>query len=136
MKMTRYTILVGMLLMLGAGCGEGASAPVGNVEVEDSAFRGVDGSLTEAAFDQVADGFMTWVFEQNYDTDTTGDLSVRYTQWRAETGDRFPQTDTFAHPIQLEVPEGTPRIRVFSAGEDGEVGTQDDYRKQYPYRVR
>lgn len=109
------------LVLLGAGCA-GTSTQDGATDlIQDSAFVGVDGSLTEAAFDQVAELFLADVDETPHDA---------FAEWLEAHADQVPTTDTFGHAIDLQLREDG--IVLISAGADGEVGTPDDYRKFYP----
>ena len=131
--------MLGMLtLVLGAGCVSGGLVSNKTVDTtQDSAFVGIDGSLTQTVFDQVADGFMTWVFEHEYDTDASVSLTQRFVEWQTLTGDAYPTTDTFTQSIHLVTPEtDATMIQLVSAGKDGVEGTEDDFRKAYPYRAR
>ena len=136
--MKRISLFLGALALLGAGCASGGSIqhPPADLAL-DSEFTGIDGSLTQDAFDQVADAFMTWVFDNEHDLNVEVPLTDRFVEWRELTGDQYPSFDTFNNEIQISVPEVEESvIQLMSAGADGEVGTEDDYRKHYPYRQR
>ncbi|HBU27860.1 TPA: hypothetical protein DEB00_01965 [Candidatus Uhrbacteria bacterium] len=138
-KKTLQIGILGMCLMLiGAGCiGDRFKADTPVNTDQNSAFVGIDGSLTLTAFDQVADGFMTWVFEQDYDQVADVRLESRFAEWQTLHMDAYPTTDTFKNPIRLRIPEQERTlIQLFSAGADGVEGTEDDFRKRYPYRAR
>lgn len=136
--MKRLSLFLFALVLLGAGCASGDSIQHPPTDLTlDSEFSGIDGSLTEDAFDQIADAFMTWVFDSEHDLDTEVLLSDRFVEWRELTGDQYPTFDTFKNEIQFSLVEGEEAVvQLMSAGEDGEVGTADDYRKHYPYRQR
>lgn len=113
------------LVLLGAGCMSGTVPKQADVGlIEDSTFAGVDGSLTEVAFDQVAEAFL--------DRASVLDESayVTFASMQEELVDQHPTTDTFGQTIVLQL-HGSGFLLI-SAGADGETDTADDYRKFYP----
>lgn len=116
------------LVFLGGGCTTittpGHEAAVGDA----SEFRGLDGSLTEFAFDEVATAYIDWLLTEPVTEQPTAD---DFDLWlSAEVS--IPVSDTFANPVKLT--SDAPRMfTLWTEGEDGEPNTEDDYFKGYQY---
>lgn len=120
-------MIVGIAL-LGAGCQPSDRGSNDVDKVEASAFIGLDGSLTEYAFDDVAERFTADQWRGR--SLTMPQISPdEFALWLTEQKDA-PVTDTFGNPIQMRV-EGPWSFVLWTVGEDGREGTQDDYSKLY-----
>lgn len=121
------------LLLIGAGCSR-----VGLYDVDDreniilgedmSAFVGLDGSLTEFAFDAVAEKFTASLLEEPVTENPNQGL---FEGWMALQSD-LPVNDSFENPIKLRSREARV-YTLWTEGEDGTKGTGDDYFKTYRY---
>lgn len=132
----RFMILVGnvlMLALLGAGCSRdnpyvvndrGGAIP----SKEASSFVGLDGSLTEFAFDAVAESFTVYLLEEP--VTESPDQNV-FEGWMALQSD-LPVNDTFENPIKLRTIQYRTYM-LWTEGEDGVEDTDDDYFKTYRY---
>lgn len=127
---TTLTAVAVVLVLAGAGCGS-SSTP----EYSADAFDSIDGSLSEMAFDMVADGFMSWVVLQSIEAPDDENLEELYVTWQETQTGEFPSYDAYENDIMLRMVEDQERVfEIWSAGEDGVKGTEDDLKKRYPYR--
>lgn len=130
----RFMILVGsvlMLVLLGAGCTRNVSSVIDDRDsyrAEMSAFVGLDGSLTEFAFDAVAEKFTASLLEEPVTENPNQGL---FEGWMALQSD-LPVNDSFENPIKLRSSEAR-MYTLWTEGEDGTKGTGDDYFKTYRY---
>ncbi|HJN84987.1 MAG TPA: hypothetical protein QF873_01555 [Patescibacteria group bacterium] len=95
--------------------------------VSESQFEGIDGSLTVFAFDLVAGAYKTYLDE------TEVEEVVEFEAWLGERLGTLPQTDTYQRQIQYRAGDAELEFVLFSAGEDNEIDTIDDYIKTYTY---
>lgn len=122
-----------MLALLGAGCSRNNSSVVddrgGDISSEEaSSFVGLDGSLTEFAFDAVAENFSATLLEEPV---TENPDQKAFEGWMVLQSD-LPLNDTFENPIKLR--SSSARVyMLWTEGEDGAEGTEDDYFKTYRY---
>lgn len=122
-----------VLILLGAGCTRDTLSIVDDRDDaipadEASAFSGLDGSLTEFAFDAVAEGFSTYLLEEPITENPTQGI---FEGWIV-LQNNLPVNDTFENPIKVHSSQ-TRTYRLWTEGEDGAEGTGDDYFKTYRY---
>ncbi len=126
------TALLLALLLVGAGCsnvtidtdlGEDVSG-----STDASEFTGLDGSLTEFAFDDVAEAFTEFLLLDPVTENPDQDV---FEIWM-EGEDALPVNDTFTNPIKLRSDEARMYV-LWTEGEDGLADTDDDFFKTYRY---
>lgn len=135
-----FMLLVGsvlMLALLGAGCtrdvppvidDRGGALPK---KEEASVFSGLDGSLTEFAFDAVAESFSAYLLEEPVTENPNQSIFEEWLAWIAWQSD-LPVNDTFENPIKLRTIQYRTYM-LWTEGEDGIEDTDDDYFKTYRY---
>jgi hypothetical protein len=120
------------LLLVGAGCstttydsdlGEDVSG-----SAEASAFSGLDGSLTEFAFDDVSESFTEYLLMEPVTENPDQDV---FEIWM-DSEDTLPVNDTFSNSIKLRSDEDRTYV-LWTEGEDGVADTDDDFFKTYRY---
>ncbi len=120
------------LMLVGAGCsnvtidtdlGEDVSG-----STEASVFSGLDGSLTEFAFDDVAEAFTEFLLMEPVTENPDQDV---FEIWM-EGEDSLPVNDTFSNPIKLRSDEARMYV-LWTEGEDELADTGDDFFKTYRY---
>ncbi|OGL72029.1 hypothetical protein A3C17_04565 [Candidatus Uhrbacteria bacterium RIFCSPHIGHO2_02_FULL_53_13] len=131
------TVLMGgamlSLILLGVGC------PSKNNVVTDertlefadsgvSAFTGLDGSLTQFAFDTVAESFTAYLLKGTVVEHPNQEI---FAVWMEAQSD-VPVNDTFQNPIKLRSNEARS-FTLWTEGEDGVQDTSDDYFKTFRY---
>ncbi len=118
-----------VLVLLGAGCSGSTDSAVGEDASEDaSEFSGLDGSLTEFAFDDVSEALISYLLEEPVTDNPDQDV---FEVW-IETQDALPVNDTFENPIKLRS-DALRSFVLWTEGEDKQAGTDDDYFKTYRY---
>ena len=122
-KIVFFPVIVGLMILLGAGC---ASTDYETAEVD--LFEGMDGELTEMAFEDVAEGFIEYLTVSEIDNP---DQDI-YDVWVEFREDVYPVNDSFENVIQVYSDLDNTFV-LWSAGEDGLEDTEDDYIKAYSY---
>ena len=122
-------LIVGVIVLLFGAVAIGVVAVDSGEEVVqetimESAFDGVDGSLTLFAFDMIARDRMSL-----YNAESVAGVS--FDDWLSSRSDTLPQTDAFNNHIHYR--ESEDGFVLWTKAKDGVANTDDDYIKTYKY---